>query len=433
MNQAPQAGFVIGAVLVAQHLDLLNNLVKAQEEEERRSRAGRTPRSCWVRPWRGPEKRRLMGWYETLMVELEREDHRAFKGMMRMDPDMFHELETRLTPRLQKRDTNCRKALSPGMKLAVTLKFLATGCEMGTLMEGFRVARNTCCVIIRQVCDAIFDELHDEVLKTPRTPEEWKEVALKFGRRWNFWHALGALDGKHVAIQKPPKSGSDYYNYKGFFSIVLLALVDADYRFLWVQVGDPGACSDAQLYNGCQLKRKLDDNTLAVPPDEPLPNDDRPMPYFLIGDNAFALKKTMMKPYGRRHLTRECRIFNYRCSRARRVVENAFGILACRFRCLLTTICKRPDNCRAIVMACIVLHNLMRARYPGMQNNMLDREDEDHNLIPGAWRQGPQLEDMQQPRPGNNPTQEAMHQRDDLRAYYNSPAGAVHWQDRMVI
>ena len=70
-------------------------------------------------------------------------------------------------------------------------------------------------------------EFEDDVFVIPSTPDSWKEVADNFGKRWNFYHACGALDGKHIAIKKPKKSGSAYYNYKGFFPIVLLGLVDA--------------------------------------------------------------------------------------------------------------------------------------------------------------------------------------------------------------
>jgi hypothetical protein len=93
---------------------------------------------------------------------------------------------------------------------------------------------------VPETCEAIFAELGDEFMACPSTPEEWKTVAAGFGYRWNFHNCLGALDGKHVAIKAPNKSGSLYFNYKGFYSIVLLALVDSEYRFLYVDVGSNG-------------------------------------------------------------------------------------------------------------------------------------------------------------------------------------------------
>ncbi len=71
-------------------------------------------------------------------------------------------------------------------------------------------------------------------------------------------HTLSALDGKHVAIQKPSKSGSEYQKYKSFFSLVMLALVGPEYQFLWVDVGANGVCSDAQIFNGCSLMKTIE-------------------------------------------------------------------------------------------------------------------------------------------------------------------------------
>ena len=73
---------------------------------------------------------------------------------------------------------------------------------------------------------------------------------------------LGILDGKHIAIKKQKKSGSDYYNYKGFFSLVLIALADAEYRLLWIDCGSSGSSSDAQIFNRGDLREKIEDGSL---------------------------------------------------------------------------------------------------------------------------------------------------------------------------
>ena len=180
-------------------------------------------------------------------------------------------------------------------------------------------------------------------------------------------HAVGALDGKHIAIKKPKRSSSEYFNYKGYFSLVLLALVNADYKFLLVNSGASGSSSDAQIFNRSKLKRRIENGTLGPPPSELLGpgggggGGGPDLHYFLLGDDAFALMPWPVKPYSRRQLTREERITNYRISRGRRVVENSLGILVKRFRVLLTSMEQRPKVVRDIVFTCVVLHNMLRS------------------------------------------------------------------------
>ena len=135
-----------------------------------------------------------------------------------------------------------------------------------------------------------------------------------------------------MAVKKLKNTGALYHNYKGFFSIVMLALVDGQYKFNWADAGTVGSCSDAS-----QLKR-IEDGRIGFPDPAPITQCGRDVTYFILADDAFALKTWLMKPYGRRMLTREERIANYRISRGRRVVENAFGILVLRFRVMLTII-----------------------------------------------------------------------------------------------
>jgi len=371
------------------------------------------------------------GHYHNLMAELEREHHGDFINYLRMDPAMFHELLQRLTPRLTKKDTKWRPALQPGLKLAITLRFLASGATYHSLSFSFRVPHNTISLFVTEVLQAIVDEYGEEVVTVPENADAWRELSDKFGNRWNFHHACGALDGKHIAIKAPPKSGTVYHNYKGFFSIILLGLVDAEYKFIWIDVGANGSTSDCAVFNSSELLEALEGETLGLPPPEVLPGDDRPIPYFLIGDDAFALKTWMMKPFSTRNLSLEERIFNYRLSRARRIVENAFGILANRFQCLLTTLQVGPVAAKTLVMACVTLHNLMRIRYPGLQNRALDREGEDHNVIRGAWRDEGVLQDVASVTGPTQASREAKRQRVYLKHYYNN-IGAVPWQRDMV-
>ena len=95
-----------------------------------------------------------------------------------------------------------------------------------------------------------------------------------------------------------------------------------------------------------------------------------------------------MKPYAQRGLSREERIYNYRISRGRRLVENAFGILAQRWQELLTTMQQAPNVVQDIIESCVCLHNLMPVRYPAQQNASLNQDDDAHNLVPGECQHG---------------------------------------------
>ena len=141
---------------------------------------------------------------------------------------------------------------------------------------------------------------------------------------------------------------------------MLLALVDANHRFTWVQVGAPVAASDAQLWNESTLRDAVFANYIDISQQEPLPGLERPVPYFIIGDNAFALNKWMMKSFAAAPLEQDEWVFNYRLSHGRRCVENAFGILANRWGCLLTTLRQEPQNVEIMVNARIKLPNMLR-------------------------------------------------------------------------
>ena len=95
------------------------------------------------------------------------------------------------------------------------------------------------------------------ILQIPSTEEKWKDVAGVFEKKWNFGNCIGVMDGKRVAIRKPPYSESMYYNYKGTFSIVLLDLVNAVYEFMMVDVGANGRITDGGVLYYTEFWEKM--------------------------------------------------------------------------------------------------------------------------------------------------------------------------------
>lgn len=126
-------------------------------------------------------------------------------------------------------------------------------------------------------------------MKMPADATKWKSIADSFEMKWNFPHCIGAIDGKHVVMRAPGNTGSIYFNYKGTFSTVLLALVDADLKFIAIDVGAYGRNSDGGIFSQSNLGMSLANGELSIPSDEFLPNAQHIgiMPYVIVGDAAF--------------------------------------------------------------------------------------------------------------------------------------------------
>ena len=248
---------------------------------------------------------------------------------------------------------------------------------------------------------------------------------------WNMPNCIGALDGKHISIRKPPLSGSTYYNYKHFFSIILLALVDANYKFLFCSIGAQGRCSDGGVFGESDLNKALDTNAINVPDPAPLPGGDEPFPFCIIADDAFPLRNYLMKPFPHRNLEKRKRIFNYRITRARRCVENAFGIMANRFRVMLSPIILRPAKVKVIVQAACVMHNMLRTINPSTYTAgalSASHDGRDQALCVNAVSNSLQGAKVTGRR---SATQSAKYYREKLCDYFNNE-GSVSWQDHMV-
>jgi DDE superfamily endonuclease len=190
-----------------------------------------------------------------------------------------------------------------------------------------------------------------------QTEKEWLDNSEKFETKWTFPNCEGAIDGKHILVKAPPNSGSSFFNYKHTFSIVLMALVDADYKFTYVDEGSNGRISDGGVFKACSLYDMMVKHTANWPGSCKLPRTDDMCTFHIVADDVFPLRDDVMKPYPFQSCTASQRIFNYHLSHARRVVENSFGILASQFRVFTKPISVDIANVNKIVLACCSLHN----------------------------------------------------------------------------
>lgn len=210
-----------------------------------------------------------------------------------------------------------------------------------------------------------------------------------------------------------------------------MAVVNANYEFLYVDVGTNGRVSDGGVWANSSLCSRLQEGTVGLPEDDQLPGSHRTLPYVFVGDEAFPLKRYFMKPYPFKQQDNKEWIYSYRLSRARRVVENAFGIMANRFRVFLNAINLEPRKVEKIVLACTALHNYLRREHESFYTpaGSIDTENVvDGTVTQGSWRGDRQLLPLQRFR--RNPPNEAKDIRREFMEYFNEE-GAVPWQQRM--
>ncbi|XP_030215697.1 protein ALP1-like [Gadus morhua] len=357
------------------------------------------------------------GEYHRLCQELRLDEDR-FKVYFRLNRQQCEGVLTFIGPTIAKMNTNYRESISPAQRLCICLRYLSTGDSYRSIAFSYRVGFCTVARIVKSVCEAIWQCMVSTYMPVPGA-EDWRKIAGDYEKLADFPNCLGAIDGKHVVIQAPPSTGSQYFNYKGAFSIVLLAVVDARYRFRVVDVGAYGRSSDGGTLSSSAFGTALRLGNLDLPPDQPLPGADHlgPQPHVFIGDEAFPLRRNLLRPYPGQNLGGERRIFNFRLSHARRIVECAFGILANQWRLYRRVLGVSPEVAESAVKATCILHNYMR----------WDGEGEDGPRTPTVPSQGA-VQSI--PRVGsNNASREAVAVRETFNCYFSSLPGRVTWQD----
>ena len=229
----------------------------------RRKRRTKYLKRFWVRPIF--QKRSQLSEYFTLVKELRVQDHEGYFNYFRMLPYQFDYLHKLVKPLIPKSNKN-RESIGSDERLALTLRYLSSADSPETCLSIWKVL------------------LQLKYVNAPSSPYDWMRIANEFERLWYFPNCCGAIDGKHIRIQAPPGSGSLYYNYKKWHSIVLLAVVSAEYCFTLVDIGDNGRHSDGGVFQSSEIGVGMLNNSLGFPDAPPLTGSSTVAPFLFVGD-----------------------------------------------------------------------------------------------------------------------------------------------------
>ena len=242
-------------------------------------------------------KRRNQGFFEEC---IESWDADEWKRNFRVSKATFQFLCLELAPSLQK-SSAVKTPLSVEKRVAITLWRLGTNIEYCSLSHLFGVGLSTACVAVSDVCSAIVDQLTSRYIALP-SGENLKLVVNGFLSKLCIPQCIGAIDSTHIPIIAPKDNPVDYYNRKGYHSMVLQALVDHQYKFMDVYTGWPGSVHDARVLMNSTHFLKCDNGTYPLPKDINGTN----IPLFIIGDPAYPLTPWLIKPFSDSELSTLC-------------------------------------------------------------------------------------------------------------------------------
>jgi len=289
-----------------------------------------------------------------------------FKRHFRLTRTTFEWLCCKIIPLLRREITGSGMVgLAWEQKIGASLWFLATGECFRSIGDRFGIGESTFSYALRDVINVLITKFLVEKIGFPNTVLEINEVTNGFRRIGRISDVFGAIDGSHIPIKAPHLFPVDYFNRKGFYSIVLQAVVDHNKKFLDICVGWPGSTHDSRVLTNSNLYNKFNNpNNLAI---SSFNNK------YILGDGGYPNLGWLIVPYKDigRGLTQKQTYFNLKHSQTRIKVEQAFGLLKGRWRCLSHNLEVSFEIVSHIITACCVLHNICEERHdflpPGEQ------------------------------------------------------------------
>lgn len=283
-----------------------------------------------------------------------------FRSRVRVSRSLFQHLCETLGPRLMKQTTNMRQPISVERRILASLYRLGHAGGSMEISDLFGMARNTLSPMLREFVDAVLIQLGPIYVQWPETPAQLQQLADGFFAVQGIPNAVGAIDGSHIPVISPREWPVDYYNRKGFHSILLQGVVDADYKFWHYDIGRPGCMHDYKMFTLSDLHERMERGELGQ--------------YALLGDAAYQPRLNMLTPFmgTKEGLTPDKAFWNYIQSSSRMAVECAFGILKGRWGGIALLLNVELDFACKVVAACIVLHNMCRVHKEAFQQTWFE-------------------------------------------------------------
>ncbi|XP_031337197.1 putative nuclease HARBI1 [Photinus pyralis] len=211
----------------------------------------------------------------------------------------------------------------------------------------FGISNSTCWMVLYKICNMLVQlSLQHRLIAWP-SPNSLQVTCNSFQQHFGMRGVIGAIDGSHIRINAPKDHHTSYINRKGYHSVLLQAVCNADMLFTDVYTGYPGSVHDAALFKRSDLCNNISTGAAYVGE------------FYLLGDKAYPLQTVLMVPFkdtGR--LSRQQKHFNVVLSKSRVVIENAFALLKGRFRRLKYIETVKLEYIVLLIMAATILHNL---------------------------------------------------------------------------
>ena len=161
---------------------------------------------------------------------------------------------------------------------------------------------------LKETCLGLWTAFSNIYLK--ESDEDWKTIARGFENKWNFSNCIGALDGKHVAMDCPKNQGSSCYSYKEFHSLILMAVCDFSYCFAFVDIGTFDRENYPPIFGQCEMGLAFENKEMTVPDPEAV--NGHILSHVIVADEIFPLKARLMKPFPGRNISQERQGYNHK-------------------------------------------------------------------------------------------------------------------------